>query len=128
MKKIVFIVVFMILAVVITFSMVSCLSLLDALTYPYYEDNFSYSEIVNRYRTTEVENLSSMGSGVALFGGGVSGDVGGKLTTYYYVYDVTVTRNWYTRTWYYKDRDPTTERVYKDTESKMLVDTYFRTQ
>ena len=51
-----------------------------------------------------------------------------KETTYFYVHDVTVTRNWYNRTWYYKDRAPTTQRIYQDTESAVLVDKYSRTE
>jgi hypothetical protein len=47
-----------------------------------------------------------------------------EITTRYYVYNVTVTRNWYTRTWYYKDRAPTTSRVYQDTESAVLVNSF----
>jgi len=50
-----------------------------------------------------------------------------SLTTYYYVWEVTVTRNWYTRTWYYKDRAPTIERIYQDVESAVLVDNWSRT-
>lgn len=53
---------------------------------------------------------------------------GSKYETHYYVYNVTVTRNWYTRTYYYKDRAPTTQKIYQDVESAVLVDTYTRTQ
>jgi hypothetical protein len=51
-----------------------------------------------------------------------------EITTRYYVYNVTVTRNWYTRTYYYKDRAPTTSRVYQDTESAVLVNSFSETE
>jgi len=50
-----------------------------------------------------------------------------NVTTYYYKWQITVTRNWYTRTWYYKDRAPTTERIYQDVESAVLLDNWMRT-
>jgi hypothetical protein len=94
-----------------------------------YADKFSHSEFVRRYQKTTSSTVREMGrvqSRVALKGGGYSGHDGdpGILRTYFYVYDVTVTRNWYTRTWYYKDRAPTTENIYEDVEAAVLVDTY----
>jgi hypothetical protein len=44
-----------------------------------------------------------------------------KTTTTYYLWNVTVTRNWYIRTYYYKDRAPTTQRFYQDEESGVLA-------
>ena len=96
-----------------------------------YEDKFSRSEVVRRYQKTTSETVRRPGtvsSEYSLEGGGSAGSSGsvGTLTTYYYVYNVTVTRNWYTRTWYYKDRAPTTENVYEDVESSVLVNQYSR--
>ena len=51
-----------------------------------------------------------------------------KAITYFYVYDVTVTRNWYTRTWYHKDSAPAPQWVYQDEESAVLVDKYSRAE
>jgi hypothetical protein len=51
-----------------------------------------------------------------------------KTITYTYVWNVTVTRYWYVRTWYYKDRAPITQRVYQDTESAVLVNQFSRTE
>jgi hypothetical protein len=45
----------------------------------------------------------------------------------YYVYNVTVTRKWYTRTFYYKDRAPTTQQIYQDSESAVLVNQFSET-
>jgi len=98
-----------------------------------YKDYFSYSEVVNKYQKTEsntvrgVHRVDSIGHGYGVGAMGVSGSFG-ILKTYYYVYEVTVTRNWYKRTWYYQGREQKTEMVYNDTESMVLVDTYMRTQ
>jgi hypothetical protein len=51
-----------------------------------------------------------------------------EMTTYTYLWNVTVTRKWYTRTYYYKDRIPTTQRVYLDTESAVLVNRFSDTR
>ena len=98
-----------------------------------YEDKFSRSEVVRRYQKTTSETVRGparhMTASAASEGGGIIGSdhfEPGTLTTYYYVYNVTVTRNWYTRTWYYKDRAPTTENVYEDVESSVLVNQYSR--
>jgi len=50
-----------------------------------------------------------------------------SVTTYYYKWEITVTRNWYTRTWHYKDRAPTTEIIYQDVETAVLLDNWART-
>jgi hypothetical protein len=121
-----------------------------------YSDKFERSEVVRRYRKTTNSSIYTPSfSRVRTSGGEVltteikdtrgntiatattrtprkaevvkSGEA--KVTTTYYVYDVTVTRNWYTRTWYYKDdRGTVTQKVYQDTESAVLVDEYSETE
>jgi hypothetical protein len=92
-----------------------------------YEDKFVSQEVVRRYQKN---TTSSRYIGPTIISGGVgtysSSTIisGNNYKMYHYVYDVTVTRKWYTRTWYYKDRAPTTERVHQDEESEVLVDVY----
>ncbi|GMO20795.1 MAG: hypothetical protein Pg6A_07690 [Termitinemataceae bacterium] len=92
----------------------------------FYSDNFDYSEVVDRKRVTTRKSLWRPGvwdSGAGLTAGrGWVRDA--KTETVHYVHDVTVTRNWYTRTYYYKDRKPTTEKFYQDSDSAVLVDSY----
>jgi hypothetical protein len=49
-------------------------------------------------------------------------------TTTTYLWNVTVTRKWYTRTWYYKNREPTTEQIYRDEESAVLANRFSETR
>ena len=97
-----------------------------------YEDNFLESMTIDRYQKTTNyttrENYSG-GNYMSTEGSGVSGNplTGGRLITYYSVYEITVTRELFTRSWYYKNSPPTAEIVYKDTESSVLVDTYYTT-
>ena len=98
-----------------------------------YEDSFLYSEVINRYQKTtnfSYREPSSISTAGTQEGGANMGERGviGKMITIFDVYEVTVTRNWYVRTWYYKDSAPTTEMVFKDTESTVLVDSYSRTR
>jgi ribosomal protein L19E len=51
-----------------------------------------------------------------------------EMTTRTYLWNVTVTRHWYTRTYYYKDREPTTTRFYQDTESGVQVNSWTETE
>ncbi|MDR1955602.1 MAG: hypothetical protein LBQ30_01955, partial [Treponema sp.] len=118
-----------------------------------YSDEFVSSEIVRTYqRTTSSSSYSPAQYDTRTSGGETStteikeGGLGGRTiatattttprrtetvktrdaetTTRYYAYNVTVSRKWYTRTWYYKDREPTTQRVYQDTESAVLVNSF----
>jgi hypothetical protein len=101
-----------------------------------YTDKFTNSEVVRRYqKTTTSSSYTREGQQFNTLSYGSNGEVYGHpgspgyliKTMYYNVYEVTVTRNWYTRTWHYKDnRTPTTQRVYKDTESSVLVNKYSR--
>jgi hypothetical protein len=115
-----------------------------------YEDEFESSEVVRTYKkTTTSSNYSPAQYEMKTSGGetltttlkdqrGVTVGTAttstprkyenvktkdAAITTYYYIYNVTVKRNWYTRTWYYKDHAPITQKVYQDTESAVLVDT-----
>jgi hypothetical protein len=97
-----------------------------------YEDEFESSEVVRTYqKTTTTSTLTGGKLGWGIVGEGVppptEGEVS-KITTHTYLWNVTVTRHWYTRTFYYKDRDPTTERVYQDTETPVLVNTFSETR
>jgi hypothetical protein len=51
-----------------------------------------------------------------------------ETTTRTYLWNVTVTRHWYTRTYFYKDRAPTTTRFYQDTESGVIVNSFSETE
>jgi hypothetical protein len=51
-----------------------------------------------------------------------------EITTRTYLWNVTVTRHWYTQTCFYKDRAPTTTRFYRDTESAVLVNSFSETE
>jgi hypothetical protein len=120
-----------------------------------YGDRFEYSEVVKTYQTTTTSSSYSPAKYEIKTSGGEIlttnfQDKSGRhigtattstpykselvktrdatLTTRYYVYNVTVNRNWYTRTWYYKDRGPTTERVYQDVESGVLVNMFSDTE
>jgi len=99
----------------------------------FYTDEFAYSEVVDRYQKTTNESVfqaSAANLGIESRRGHIGPNNSGemKTTTYYYVWDVTVTRNWYTRTYYYKDRAPSTEKFYKDKESAVLVDQHLQTE
>jgi hypothetical protein len=116
-----------------------------------YEDNFEYSEVVNRYQKTtttstytapKYELKTSGGETVTTTLRDASGRTiatatskteekseyvqteEGGYTMNYYVWNITVTRYWYTRTYYYQDRNPTTQRIYQDTESAVLVNSF----
>ncbi|MDR0624103.1 MAG: hypothetical protein LBG10_06700 [Treponema sp.] len=120
-----------------------------------YEDKFVSSEVVKTYQTTTTtsqyiapvyEWKTSGGETVTTTFKDQYGRTTGTATskteekreyvetkasgykTTYYVYNVTVTRNWYTRTYYYKDSDPTTQRIYQDTESAVLVNSFSETE
>jgi hypothetical protein len=116
-----------------------------------YNDVFASSEVVNRYRKTTSSSsytpsryeMKTSGGETVTYKDKYGYTLGtattktktefvktedAKSTTYFYVYDVTVTRNWYTRTWYYKDGSPTTQRVYQDVESAVFLDKYSRTE
>jgi hypothetical protein len=94
----------------------------------FYDDQFLYSEIIGKDRrytsTDEYKDRSRLGIGTL----GRETEYIATTTTTYYTWDVTVTRNWYNRTYYYKDRKPTTETVYKDTESAVAVATDSKTE
>lgn len=120
-----------------------------------YGDTFAYSEFVRRYqKTTTSSSYSPAHYETKTSGGEVlttrlrdqyGKEIGtattsipvkselvktrdAEISTFYYVYNVTVTRKWYTRTWYYKDREPTTEMVYKDEETAVLINTFSDTK
>jgi hypothetical protein len=121
-----------------------------------YGDQFESSEVVRTYQETTSESVYQRAQYEVKTSGGetstteIRGRLGegviatattttpikservktadAKTTTYYYVYNVTVTRNWYTRTWYYKDNAPTTQRVYQDVESAVLVNSFSETR
>jgi len=123
--------------------------------YRIYGDSFAFSEVVRTYQKTTTSSSYSPASYETRTSGGeilttelqdqYGRTIGtattrtpektetiktrdAEITTRYYVYNVTVTRNWYTRTWYYKDRVPTTERVYQDVESAVLVNMFSDTE
>jgi hypothetical protein len=123
--------------------------------YRIYGDSFAYSEVVRTYQTTTSSSSYSPAQYEIKTSGGeilttkfqdqYGLPIGtattstpyrsetvktrdAEITTRYYVYNVTVTRNWYTRTWYYKDRGPTTEMVYQDVESAVLVNMFSDTE
>jgi len=120
-----------------------------------YGDSFAYSEVVNTYQTTTTSSSFSPAQYEIRTSGGeiltttftdqYGRSIGtartttpvrreevktrdAEITTRYYIYNVTVTRNWYTRTWYYKDRAPTTQMIYQDIESAVLVNSFSETE
>jgi hypothetical protein len=92
------------------------------------EDTFLQSEVVHRYqenKTHVYREASSPGSQIATWHGGVMGSPPSIGRRYQIIttYEVTVTRHWYNRTTYYQNRNPAYTRVYKDEETRRLINT-----
>jgi hypothetical protein len=83
------------------------------------DKTFLQSEIVSRIR----KNVTSVATESYIPGTRTEPSKIGRVYQIIDTYEITVTRDWYTQTYYYKDSAPTSERIYTDTESKVLVDT-----
>jgi opacity protein-like surface antigen len=96
-----------------------------------FSDTFSHSEIIDRFQRTTIYHTTGIRrvrGRTSVLGGGMVGNPGsgGELIAHFSVYEITVTREWFRRTWYYQTRSPRTEIVFRDVESVILVDYHMR--
>jgi hypothetical protein len=98
--------------------------------YSIYSDTFSQSEVIRQYmdyRTqTYVEPAwTGVRSSNAVSGNVTANDPIPTPRTYQIIetYEVTVTRHWYTRKTYYQNQKPSYSMVYRDEETRRLVNT-----